>query len=414
MHTPILTLLENTCNAPCDDSHGQLANYIPQLANADPERLAVALCTTTGHVYSAGDDAYEFSIQSISKPFTYALALTEHGFNRVSTVIGVEPSGEAFNELSLEKRTHRPMNPMINAGAIATNQLIGGGRISVAERVERIRQFFSALAGRELSIDYDLADSEFAHADRNFALAHMLRSYGIISDTAHDAVRSYVEQCSMTVTVRDLSVMAATLAAGGTNPVTGAAVIAPLVSRRVQAVMAATGMYDRTGTWMTEVGIPAKSGVSGGVIGTLPSFLGLSAFSPRLDSAGNSIRAIDIFKRLSSDLGLHLMDTHNAAHMAVRSIRSERGETRIVIQGAIRFSQAEEFIHTLEHTELVGNAVVFDLSRVPYFNAIGRRLFDAVLHDLARQGKHLVLVDPDDALPSHELSAGLSVERRDA
>lgn len=412
MPTPIGDLLELMCNEACIDSHGELASYIPQLAHVDPSLLAVALCTTTGHLYSSGDDDYEFSIQSISKPFTYALALTERGFGLVNNTIGVEPSGEAFNELSLEKSTHRPMNPMINAGAIATNQLISSAEAPVSERVEHIRAFFSQLAGRELRVDYELADSEFGAADRNFALAHMLRSYGIISASAHDAVRSYVEQCSILVTVRDLAVMAATLASGGENPLTGKAVISPRVSRRVQAVMAAAGMYDRAGKWMTEVGLPAKSGVSGGVIGTLPSQLGLAAFSPRLDSAGNSIRAIDIFERLSRDLSLHLMDTHSQEQMTIRSIRSNTSETTFVVQGAIRFIQVEEFIHEVELTEISTETVVIDLSRVAYFNKIGRRLFERALRSLNAEGKSIAIIDPDNRLPDIENSAGVHVEVR--
>ena len=282
---------------------GEPADYIDVLKNADPDKLALAMCTTDGHLYAVGDADYEFSIQSISKPFVYALALDMYGPDEVHQHVGVEPSGEAFNKLSLDS-DGRPANPLINAGAITVNQLIGGPDIPVEQRSEKLRDYFSRLAGRELAIDQRVLESELATADRNKAFAHMLREAGTISDDAHDAVASYIAQCSVLVTVKDLAVMAATLAGGGTQPVTGEKIISAEAARLAQAVMVSAGMYDASGQWMVNVGIPAKSGVAGGLIGTLPGQLGIASLSPRLNKQGNSVRGVKIFRELSSSLGL--------------------------------------------------------------------------------------------------------------
>ena len=191
-----------------DPDSGELADYIDVLKHADPDKLALAMCTTDGHLYAVGDADYEFSIQSISKPFVYALALDMYGPEEVHAHVGVEPSGEAFNKLSLDD-DGRPANPLINAGAITVNQLIGGPDIPVEQRSEKLRDYFSRLAGRELTVDERVLDSELDAADRNKAFAHMLREAGTISDDAHDAVASYIAQCAVLVTVKDLAVMAA-------------------------------------------------------------------------------------------------------------------------------------------------------------------------------------------------------------
>ena len=203
MKTPIPFYLEKILNSVRDEDGGEVADYIPELAEANPDQLGVALCSVTGHLYSAGDAENRFTIQSISKPFVYALALQELGLNEVREVVGLEPSGQAFNELSLAK-DHRPVNPMINAGAIVVNQLINGVDSTVEDRVERIRSYMSKLAGREVDVDKRLCDSELEHAERNLSIAHMLRSYGIIQDDAHDAVLSYTSQCALSVDVLSL------------------------------------------------------------------------------------------------------------------------------------------------------------------------------------------------------------------
>ena len=414
MKMPIPDYLMEILDHVRDEDGGEVAVYIPELADADPERLALALCTTGGNVYSAGDHAeVEFTIQSISKPFVYALALQELGTDAVMEVVGLEPSGEAFNELSLDDNDNRPVNPMINAGAIAVNQLINGVDSSVEDRVEKIRDLFSRLAGRELRIDTDLSASELAGADRNLSIAHMLRSYGIIRDGAHDAVRSYTHQCAILVTTRDLAAMSATLATGGVQPVTGERLLSPEACRLTLAVMSSAGMYDGAGRWMAGVGIPAKSGVSGGLIGTLPGQLGIASFSPRLDSQGNSVRGVKMFERLSHDMGLHLMSADQQSVPGVRSITRDGDDTVIRLQGAINFTAAENILHELTAHTLGGTRLVLDVSRVTSFNRMGRRMVKEGLRRLREDGFQCSIYDPDGVVTNLEFSDGTLVDTVD-
>jgi glutaminase len=288
-----------------DQDGGALADYIPQLATADPDRFGIALTSVDGHRYGAGDTEEQFTIQSMSKPFVYALALADLGLDEVSRHVAAEPSGEAFNAISLQPDTGRPANPMINAGAIVTTGLIVAA--SPAERLERIVASLSAFAGRPLSIDFDVYRSEAATGDRNKALAHLARAAGTLPGAVEPTVDVYFRQCAVSVTAADLAVMAATLAAGGVNPVTGQRVVPEPVTEQVLAVMATCGMYDASGEWLLRVGLPAKSGVSGGVIAVSPARFGIAVFSPRLDGAGNSVRGTAALRGLSTRLGLHLM-----------------------------------------------------------------------------------------------------------
>ena len=411
MKTPIPDYLAEILDHVRDEDDGKVADYIPELADADPDRLAVALCTTSGHVYAAGEHAdEEYTIQSISKPFVFALALQELGPEAVMEVVGLEPSGEAFNELSLDDNDNRPVNPMINAGAIAVNQLINGEDSSVEDRVEKIRDLFSRLAGRELRIDAELAASELAGADRNLSIAHMLRSYGIIRDEAHDAVLSYTHQCSVLVTTRDLAVMSATLATGGIQPVTGERILSPEACRLTLAVMSSAGMYDGAGRWMAGVGIPAKSGVAGGLIGTLPGQLGIATFSPRLDEQGNSVRGVRIFERLSGDMGLHLMSADREAVPGVRSITRDGEDTIIRLQGAVNFTAAENILHEMKAHSFGGTRLVLDVSRVTSFNRMGRRMVKEGLRRLREEGFECVIFDPEGVVTDLHFSDGTLVE----
>jgi glutaminase len=259
---------------------------------------------------SLRDDRVEFSIQSISKPFAYAAALIDRGADAVDATVGVEPSGEAFNELSLEGDTHRPKNPMINAGALAVHHLLAGDDATTRDRVTRVVEFLSELAGSVLTVDEEVYRSEIETADRNLAIVHMLRNYGVVADSAHPVVDGYTRQCAVRVTVRDLAVTGATLANAGVQPVTGNRVVPAAVARRTLEVMAGCGMYDAAGDWLVRVGIPAKSGVAGGLLGAVPGRLGLGMVSPRLDTHGNSVRGVAICERLSRDMGMHLMEAN--------------------------------------------------------------------------------------------------------
>ena len=350
------------------ENSGELAGYIPELAGADPERLGAVFTTVDGEVYGAGDDDVEFTIQSISKPFAYALALADRGFSAVLAKVGVEPSGEAFNEISLENETGRPRNPMINAGAITTHSLLGSEHLLPAERVDRVVRGLSAFAGRRLEVDETVCVSEMENAHRNLASAHMLRSHNILTGDPRDVVEGYIRQCSVLVTARDLAVMAATLANQGVNPVTGERVVHAPVVRQVLSVMATCGMYDAAGDWATQVGIPAKSGVSGGIIGALPGQVGIAAFSPRLDGHGNSMRGVSLFERFSSDMGLHVMEVPAAARAVVRSnhvLGRGAGAVRVLqAQGGIRFAGAERIVREFIGANFDESRVVLDFTLV--------------------------------------------------
>ena len=322
---------------------GEIASYIPELATADPERLGAVFATVDGEVYGAGDVDVEFTIQSISKPFVYALALSDRGFDPVLDKVGVEPSGEAFNEISLERDTGRPRNPMINAGAITTHSLAGPEGLRSEERIERIVQGLSVFAGRRLEVDESVCASEMENAHRNLAIAHMLRNYGILTEDPRGVVDGYIRQCALLVTARDLAMMAATLANRGVNPLSNEQVVDRRWCARFSSVMATCGMYDAAGDWATQIGIPAKSGVAGGLIGALPGQLGIASFSPRLDAHGNSVRGVSLFERFSSDMGLHVMEVPPAAREVVRSNRvvaKARRRSRILSSRAGSASRA--------------------------------------------------------------------------
>ncbi|UEA61145.1 glutaminase [Gordonia otitidis] len=406
MHSPVRDYLTEVLDSLADDDGGAVADYIPELATADPDRCAIALTTVDGRTYSVGDDEVEFSIQSISKPFAYAAALADRGFETVSATVGVEPSGEAFNELSLEGDTCRPRNPMINAGAIATHGLLVGADATEEARVERARSFFSTLAGRELRIDEAVYESEIDSADRNLAIAHMLRNYGIITATPHEIVDGYTRQCSVLVTARDLAMMGACLSNGGIHPTTRERVVDRRVARQVMSVMAGCGMYDGAGEWLTTVGIPAKSGVAGGLLGTLPGQCGIAVFSPRLDEHGNSVRGVAAFRRLSNDMNMHLVDAEPYGTTVLRDVVVADDTTTFHIQGVIQFSGAEYILDALDSDETTTPTVIFDVSQVSHFSDVGRRMVLEGMRRVRLDGRRVVLIDPDDALPDPDLGDG--------
>lgn len=392
------------------DTSGEPAEYIPELAAADPERLAAVFATTDGEVYGVGDTDIEFTIQSISKPFAYAMALADRGFDSVLAKVGVEPSGEAFNQISLEQETGRPYNPMINAGAITVHSLAGPAEATPAERVERVVHGLSAFAGRRLAIDEAVCASELEHAHRNLAIAHMLRSYDILAEDPRDVVDGYIRQCSVLVTTRDLAMMAATLANRGINPLSGERVIHEPVVRQVLSVMSTCGMYDAAGDWATQVGIPAKSGVSGGLIGALPGQIGIATFSPRLDRQGNSVRGVSLFERFSADMGLHVMEIPAAARSVVRSNHVVgRGPDAIRVlqlQGGIGFAAAERTVREVVDTAPAETKVALDLTMVYSIDDVGRRMLLEIVRRLTLDGHEVYLVDPETIVPEPDPGEG--------
>ena len=287
---------------------GAVADYIPELTKADPDWFGVCLVTVDGQRFEFGDAEQLFTIQSISKPFVYGMALEAHGREKTLTKIGVEPSGDAFNSIELEARTHRPHNPMINAGAIAAASLVPGA--GPAERLNHVLDVFGRYVGHEVGVDMAVFTSERATGHRNRAIAHLMRNFDIIDERLEESLDLYFKQCSILVNCQDLAMMAATLANGGVNPISGARAIAPEYVRDLLSLMYTCGMYDFAGEWAYRIGLPAKSGVGGGIIAVVPGQAGIGVFSPPLDERGNSVRGIRVFEELSQRFGLHIFDCH--------------------------------------------------------------------------------------------------------
>jgi glutaminase len=278
--------------------------YEADLANDERRVFGIALSDMDGQLYGVGEDRDPFALQSISKVFAYALALEDHGRDEVLKHVGVEPSGDAYNSIEFDEHTNRPYNPMVNAGALVTTDLVRGADPS--EKLDRLLATMRrAAANDDLQVDWDNYERELQVADLNRATTYLMRSLGMLTGDAEAILRLYLQQCSVTVTCRDLAVMAATLANGGVNPVTRTAVFAPQNVRDVLSVMFMCGMYDAAGQWAFHVGVPAKSGVSGGVMAPIPGKLGIATYSPGLDVYGNSVRGVNVCGEISGRLGLH-------------------------------------------------------------------------------------------------------------
>ncbi len=272
------------------------------------EQFGICLALLDGSVFHAGDWDVRFAMQSISKVFVYGLALADHGREHVLRRVGVEPSGDAFNSLVFDEHNNRPFNPMVNAGALATTDLVRGG--DAAEKLQRILDLLRChAADDDLAVDDATYDAEQRGADRNRATAYLMRSDGMLHGDVEATLALYLRQCSVQVTCRDLAMMAATLANGGANPVTGRQALPRDRVRDVLGVMYTCGMYDFAGEWAYSVGVPAKSGVSGGILAVIPGKMGIGVFSPGLDRFGNSVRGTRVCQELSERLGLHLFAT---------------------------------------------------------------------------------------------------------
>lgn len=312
MQSPIQRYLEQLHAELAGLRGGAVASYIPELTRANPDWFGICLVTVDGEAYAVGDCGQPFTIQSISKPFVYATALADQGRDYVSARVGVEPSGDAFNSISLNPKTGAPMNPMINAGAIAAASMVAGP--DAAAQWQRIAGSMGLFMGRDIALDEAVYQSESDTGFRNRAIAWMLKNFGIIAGEPMAALENYFRQCSILVDCRDLAFMAATLANGGVHPGTGKRALPAGDVARVLSVMATCGMYDYAGSWLYDVGMPAKSGVGGGIIAVLPGRFGIGIFSPPLDDKGNSVRGIEVCRRLSQDFGLHVFNkTRNPA-----------------------------------------------------------------------------------------------------
>lgn len=410
MKTPVLDYLASVLSNCNSNHHGELADYIPELANADPNRLALALSTVDGMIYSSGDDDLEFTIQSMSKPFAYALALSHLGIDAVLEKVGVEPSGEAFNQISLDQKNKIPKNPMINSGAITTHSLIPYDE--TISRAEQLRCFLSELAGRELSFDEQVYHSELDTAFRNLSIGYMLRTVGVLNEDPVDVVNGYIQQCSIKVTVKDLAKITGVLANGGLQADTGKRLLERRVVRQVLSVMMTCGMYDAAGDWLTSVGIPAKSGVAGGIIGVLPGQVGIAVFSPKLDEHGNSARGIEIMERLSNDMGLHLMEGTPSAQTIVQS-RYALGEDQQTIiyelRGVLQFTESEMLLRILQDEPVNTSKIILDMTNISLIHDVGTRMLMEAIDRLIADGHEIVVIDSEHVLNHAKTHDGVDV-----
>ncbi len=286
---------------------GDLASYIPELGNVDPRGFAISVTTVDGQIVTAGDQDRLFTIQSISKPFVFGLALETHGLDHVRSRVNVEPTGEAFHSMiRLDESSKRPPNPLVNSGAIAMTSLIKGG--SPAAGQTSLKHMYELYTGRVLDMDAAVYESEKATGHRNRAIAHLMLHFGMVEPQIEETVDLYFRQCSFNVNASDLSTMAATLANKGVNPLTGNRAIAEPYVKSLLTLMLTCGLYTYAGEWAFNVGLPAKSGVSGGILAAVPGKMGIGVYSPLVDKQGNSVRGVRVFKDLERALNLHIFN----------------------------------------------------------------------------------------------------------
>lgn len=297
---------------------GAVADYIPELTKADPDRFGIAVATATGQIHALGDVEVPFTIQSVGKAMIYCSVLGLVGREAMLARVGVEPSGDAFNAIAFDPHTRRPFNPMVNAGAITVAGLLieAVGDDAFDFTLDRL----SRAAGRQLDVDEAVYRSESETGHRNRAIAHLLLAAGAIAGPVEPVVDLYFRQCSIRTTAVDLAWIGATLANMGTHPVTGDEIFEIGATRDTLTLMFTCGMYDFAGNWAFDVGIPAKSGVGGGIIGVVNRQLGIGTYSPLLDAKGNSMRGIAAFAALSDELGLHAFDCTNRGSSLVASL----------------------------------------------------------------------------------------------
>ncbi|WP_198666022.1 glutaminase A [Tropicimonas sp. IMCC34043] len=403
--SPIDAYLRDLLERLTEDRRGAVADYIPELGLADPEDFGICIATVDGTIYAVGAADKPFTIQSMSKPFTYGHALNELGRERVMDQVGVEPTGEAFNSIVLDDKGNRPFNPMVNAGAIAVAELIQGE--TAEQREAAMLGLFSRLAGRPLVLDETVYVSERETGHRNRAIAYLMLNTGMITRPPEEVLDLYFRQCSVLVTARDMAVMGATLANFGRNPLTGAKIYSSAAVRDMLTVMSTCGMYNYAGQWAFDVGIPAKSGVSGGIVAVVPGQLGLAVYSPRLDAHGNSIRGVRACQAISHDFSLHGYSGHDGGGTVIRrrytgaSLPSKRARSRrqrdfladssgcisvIEAQGALYFGSAERLIRAISDTSRRCRFLIVDFRRVGYCDPAARRLLLQAVNSAAARG----------------------------
>jgi glutaminase len=412
---------------------GKPADYIPELGKVEPSLFGIAIATTDGEVYGVGDTQHPFTIQSVSKPFMYGYALNRYGREAVLKHVGVEPTGEAFNSIVLDEVANRPFNPMVNAGAIAVAELMDGA--SQEQRTANMLALFGDLAGRPLGIDEVVFRSEEATGHRNRAIAYMMLNTGMIKRDPNDVLNLYFRQCSVNVTTRDLAIMAATLANDGTNPITGKRVFQAEYVRDVLSVMNSCGMYDYAGEWAYEVGMPAKSGVSGCIIAVIPGQIGIGVFAPPIDSHGNSLRGIRVCQEISKEFELHAFNNRTNVRSVIRreyrgdlvhsnrlrtpyerQVLARQGDKVAVLeaQGALFFGSTEQLLRRIAQLAAETRYVVVDFKRVHLADASAHKLIARAARSIADSGAELVFASIADDGPLGTLARelGAQEERR--
>jgi glutaminase len=407
---PIDEYLRSLHNRISATDEGAVATYIPELAKADPHHFGIAIATVDGKVYTVGDADVPFTIQSISKAFVYGYALAEYGRDTVLAHVGVEPTGEAFNSIVLDEVHNRPFNPMVNSGAVATAELIKGA--TPEDRIAAMLDILSGFAGRRLHIDEHVFRSEQATGHRNRAIAYMMLNSGMIHSSPESILEIYFRQCAVQVACRDLAVMAATLANDGVNPVTGATALPSEYIQDVLTVMNSCGMYNYAGQWSYEVGMPAKSGVAGGIVAVIPGQIGIGVYSPRLDAHGHSVRGVKVCREISETFGLHVFRNHTNSGAVIRRelhgdhVRSKRLRTPeerrtldahghkiclIEVQGGLFFGSTERLLRRLDALAETTDYLVLDLRRVHDADQAARRLLLEAFSWMKTRGRRLIL-----------------------
>ena len=391
----------------------------------DISKLAITLTTVNGFQYSSGDSDHRFAIQSIAKVFAYGLALDDLGSAELAKRIDVEPSGDPFNEISLQSGTGRPANPMINAGAIATvGQIKGRGGVDRLSRITGIMDLAAEGSPGELEINRTVYHAENLNGHRNRALAWLLRSFEILDSDPEPVVQDYFLECSTDVTTENLSMMAATLANKGINPVTGREVFSEETTRQVLGVMMTCGMYDAAGNWMIDVGLPAKSGVDGGIMVVVPGQLGIGVYSAPLDEHGNSVRGAAAIRRVTRDLGLHYADASplggstlrahyslaDASLGVVRStelsrITSQFGDRCQILEvsGDLGFAETETMARTVVELDDEVSMVIIDFQGVDDFGRAAILMLASLTASWRNAGKDIIFIDWTETLVEHLL-----------
>jgi len=406
---------------------GRLADYIPELTKVDADLFGIAFATMDGFVYEVGDTNALFTIQSISKAIIYGLALTDHGREAVLKKIGVEPSGEAFNSIAFDEKNNRPFNPMVNAGAIAATALVKGA--TAEERWDRILDMFQRFAGRDLTLDDAVYRSESATGHRNRAIAFLELNSGMIDDNVDEHLDLYFRQCSLLVNTADLAIIGATLANGGLNPVTGERALAAEHVRAVLSVMNTCGMYDYAGGWQFDVGLPAKSGVGGGITAVLPGHLGIGVFSPRLDAVGNSERGVRVCEDISRNFRLHLFEDRGGGPDPIRrfyrgtDVRSSRmrrqAEIEVLdqdghaiavceLQGELSFVEAERVSRRIGEERSSFSFLILDVTRLRRIDAVALQLLEMLATMLSDGGQAFAIASLDAGLRSMKGAEGFA------